>query len=83
MENSEVDSLVTEATRGIPDEAKRTAVARRLTAALRTARQPARPEFPKVWRSEPNVMFEDSDPNPAPSTGAHEDGKPKKSTRRR
>jgi uncharacterized protein YjbI with pentapeptide repeats len=64
MSDSEINTLVTEATKNIPDEERRNATAERLNAGLRTAERPPRPDFPEEWRSEPNVMFEPSDPEP-------------------
>ena len=58
--------MINEATKGIPDEEKRKAVAERLNAGLRTAERPPRPDFPEEWRSEPTVMFSAGDPEPEP-----------------
>jgi uncharacterized protein YjbI with pentapeptide repeats len=79
MSHSDIDALVTEATKGIPDERpaalvgdhqlyqeNRDSVAERLNAALRTAELPARPNFPEKWRSEPHVMVSAGDPDPEP-----------------
>jgi uncharacterized protein YjbI with pentapeptide repeats len=66
MADSEIDTLISEATGGIPDQKRRKAAAERLNAGLRTAERPARPDFPQDWRSEPNVMFNQNDPRHQP-----------------
>jgi uncharacterized protein YjbI with pentapeptide repeats len=66
MADAEIDALITWATPGIPNEGRRGRVVESLTAALRTDDRPARPDFPDTWGSEPNVMFERTDPEPEP-----------------
>jgi hypothetical protein len=66
MTDSEVEALISEAAKGIPDEGRRTATAERLTRRLRTDNRSSRPDLPHGWRSEPNVMFEPGDPEPEP-----------------
>jgi hypothetical protein len=66
MTDSEIDGLVAEAAKGIPDEESRKRIAERLNAVLRTTESPGRPNFPEEWRSEPNVMFDRDDPKPEP-----------------
>ena len=62
MTNSDIDVLISEATKAIPDEGTRTATAERLTRALRSEERSPRPEFPDEWQSKPNVMFSAGDP---------------------
>lgn len=67
MEYDDVEALISEATKGMPDENKRKVVGQRLTGALQSERdRPSRPKFPEIWQSEPNVMFDPEDPNPEP-----------------
>jgi uncharacterized protein YjbI with pentapeptide repeats len=66
MTASDVDALIIEATKGIPDEGRRSRIVELLTAALRIDKRPVKPDFPEEWRSAPNVMFEPSDPEPEP-----------------
>jgi hypothetical protein len=66
MSRSEIDDVIGEATKGIPDEERRKATAERMNAGLRASERPARPDFPERWRSEPNVMFDSGDPQPEP-----------------
>jgi hypothetical protein len=66
MADSDIDTLISGATKDIPDEQPRKATAERLNDALRTAKLPSRPDFFNEWRSEPNVMFEVGDPQPEP-----------------
>jgi uncharacterized protein YjbI with pentapeptide repeats len=77
MPDSEIDALVNEATRGIPDEGRRKTVAELLNSGLRPAERPPRISFPEEWRSEPNVMFSAGDPDPEP----FEWGRPKWATK--
>ena len=64
ISDADINTLIGEVTKGIPDEARREEVAESLNAALRTAKRPARPEFPAEWRSKPKVMFGHGDPTP-------------------
>jgi uncharacterized protein YjbI with pentapeptide repeats len=66
ISDAAVDNEIAAVTKGIPDEARREAVEKRLNEVLRTEKRPARPNFPEKWRSEPNVMFDQSDPAPEP-----------------
>ena len=54
--DSEIDALIGEAIKGIPDEERRKVAAERLNTGLRTEDRPARPDL--EWRSEPYVMFD-------------------------
>ena len=65
MTGSDIDALISEATKGIADEDTRKARTDTLTAMLQVENSPG-PEFPEQWRSEPNVMFETGDPQPEP-----------------
>ena len=75
MTNSEIDALISEATKGIPDEEARTATAERLTAALRTEERSRRPEFPggMAIGAERDVLGL-AIPSPSRSTGAGPSG---------
>lgn len=61
MTDSEIDTLMSEATIDIPDEGRRKKKAEWLNYALRSAQRPAKSNFPEEWRSEPNVMFDPTD----------------------
>jgi hypothetical protein len=65
MTSSEIDALITEATKGIADEDTRKARTDALTAMLQAGSPPGF-EFPEQWRSEPDVMFETGDPQAEP-----------------
>jgi uncharacterized protein YjbI with pentapeptide repeats len=65
MTESDIDTLIGDATKGISDGEGRKARTDALTATLRTENAPAF-DFPEQWRSEPNVMFETGDPKPEP-----------------
>jgi uncharacterized protein YjbI with pentapeptide repeats len=65
MTQSDIDGLISEATKGIADEDGRKARTDTLSALLQSANAPGS-EFPEGWRSEPNVMFETGDPKPEP-----------------
>ena len=69
MSNSDIDALIAEATKGVPDMEGpdgRMEVAERLNVALRTGKLRPGPEFPEEWRWEPNVIFDQNDPEPKP-----------------
>jgi hypothetical protein len=66
MSDSDIDALVTEATKGLPEGEPRKETAEWLNDALRAEDRPARPDFPEEWRSEPKVMFSAGDPEPGP-----------------
>ena len=66
LEDFEIDTLISEATKTIPDEARRKQTMSTLTTALRTGDNPARPYFSVEWQSRPNVMFQFGDPAPEP-----------------
>jgi hypothetical protein len=65
MTESDIETLINEATKGIADEDTRSARTDTLTAMLHSENSPGS-EFPETWRSEPNVMFEAGDPQPEP-----------------
>jgi uncharacterized protein YjbI with pentapeptide repeats len=65
MTESDIDTLIGDATKGISDGEGRKARTDALTATLRTENAPGF-DFPEQWRSEPNVMFETGDPKPEP-----------------
>jgi uncharacterized protein YjbI with pentapeptide repeats len=65
MTEAGIDAVISEATKGIADEAARRVRTDTLTAMLRPENLPGT-EFPEQWRSAPNVMFETSDPEPEP-----------------
>jgi uncharacterized protein YjbI with pentapeptide repeats len=65
MTESDIATLIREATKGITDEDTRRVRADTLTAMFQIENAQGS-EFPKQWRSEPNVMFETSDPQPEP-----------------
>ena len=77
MTDSEIDALISAATKGIADEDGRKARTDTLTALLQAESSPG-PEVPEQWRSEPNVMFEAGDPQPEPFAW----GEPKWATER-
>jgi hypothetical protein len=66
MTDADINALVSEASKGIPDEGRRTATAETLSGALRTEKRSPGPDFPDEWRSEANVMFSPGDPKPEP-----------------
>jgi uncharacterized protein YjbI with pentapeptide repeats len=66
MTDPEIDALIGEATKEIPNEASRRGTAEVLSRALRSDERSPRPIFPEQWRSEPDVMFEPGDPAPEP-----------------
>jgi uncharacterized protein YjbI with pentapeptide repeats len=66
MTKSDIDALISEATKGISDGEVRKAKTDTLTAMLRTEKHSPGSDFPEQWRSEPNVMFETGDPQPEP-----------------
>jgi uncharacterized protein YjbI with pentapeptide repeats len=66
ISDAAIDNKIAAVTKGIPDEARREAVAERLNEVLRTEKRPGRPSFPEKWRSEPKVMFDQSEPTLEP-----------------
>jgi hypothetical protein len=65
MTRAEVDETTAPLSKEITGEAG-TKVVQELTQALKTDGRPSRPEFPAIWQSQPNVMFDAGDPNPEP-----------------
>ncbi len=63
LAEAEIDHIISTVAAALADERKRKQTVELLTSALRDDDRPARPEFPREWRSQPpNVMFERGDP---------------------
>jgi uncharacterized protein YjbI with pentapeptide repeats len=66
MTKTKADEMITGVSANIADEQRRRMVVEALTKTLGTGDRPSRPEFPAIWQSQPNVMFNAGDPKPEP-----------------